>query len=136
MNEYEKQAKIFLAKHDAKIEIEFFNLGKYWDDDKEPRNIYKFTITRKGKAPYSAKFGDSIANTIRGEKPTAYDILACLTKNEPSGDIWDFANEYGYTIDSKETYNRVNKIFNAVNYEYRRVEYLFGDCMDELQEIY
>lgn len=134
MNEYEQQANEFLTKHNAKIKIDFLNFGKYFDDDKESRNIYRFTITRNGKQ-YSAKFGDSIANTENGKEPTVYDILACLTKYEPSGDVWDFASEYGYIIDSKEAYNKVKKLFNAVTREYSGVERLFGDCLNELREI-
>ena len=134
MNEYEKQANEFLTKHNAKLKIDFLTFGKYFDDDKKSRNIYRFTIKSNGQQ-YSAKFGDSIANTENGKEPTAYDILACLTKYEPSGDVWDFASEYGYTIDSKEAYNKVKKIFNAVKREYSGVERLFCDCLDELREI-
>ena len=133
-NEYEQQASDFLKAHNAKIKIVFVECGYYFNDDKQPRNIYRFTIKRNGKQ-YSARFGDSIANTESGEQPTAYDILAALTKSEPYGDIWEFVSEYGYTIDSRESYNAVKKIFNAVKREYKGVERLFGDCLDELAEI-
>ncbi len=134
MTNYEQQAQDFLTKHNATIKINFLECAPYFSDDKESRNIYRFTIKRNGKQ-YSAKFGDSIANTENGEEPTPYDFLAALTKCEPFGDVWDFASEYGYTIESRADYKKVQRIYNAVRREWRGVERLFGDCLDELQEI-
>lgn len=48
--------------------------------------------------------------------PTAYDVLACMTKNEP-GSFEDFCSEYGYDTDSRQaekTYNAVVKEYNAL----------------------
>lgn len=134
INNYEAKANEFLKAHGATIKLDYIGRAKYFDGDKQPRNIYKFVIKRNGKQ-YSAKFGDSLYNTECGKKPSAYDILACLTKYEPSSDILDFASEYGYTIYDREGYNRAKKIFNAVKREYNGVVRLFGDCLDELREI-
>ena len=80
--------------------------GLYFQDDKEVRNIYRVTITNNGnKCCFS--FGDSIANTEKGETPTDYDILACVksdyyTTKDNYPTFEDFANEFGYDIDSRK----------------------------------
>lgn len=63
--------------------------------------------------------------------PTAYDVLACLTKSDP-GTLEDFCNEYGYDLDSK----KAEKTYKAVKDEYNNVCMLFSDEeMAELSEI-
>ena len=59
MNQYEKQANDFLEKTGAKIDIQFSNYGKHFDDDKENRDIYNITISR-GNRRFSFKFGNSL----------------------------------------------------------------------------
>lgn len=59
-----------------------------------------------------------------------YDILSCLTKYDP-GTYKDFLQEFGYDEDSK----RAEKMYKAIKREYSAVERLFGDIMEELQEI-
>ena len=62
--------------------------------------------------------------------PTIYSILACLTKSDP-GYFEEFCADYGYDDDSitaRDTWQAVVK-------EWREVERLFGDCLEELQEI-
>ena len=96
MNEYERQAKDFLKKTGAKITISYKDYAPYFEGEKEYRNIYRIRIDRNGKS-WSFNFGDSIASTNNGDRPTAYDVLACITKYEPlEADVWDFAKEYGY----------------------------------------
>lgn len=63
-------------------------------------------------------------------EPNAYDILASLTKYDP-GTFADFCADYGYDEDSK----KAEKTFLAVIDEYKNIERLFGDVMDELWEI-
>ena len=158
MTSYEKQATDFLEKTGATIEINFSHKGKHFEDDKEERNIYDVTIKRNGNE-YSFKFGDSIANTREVDKlkqragyegryatggerramqkyrPSAYDVLACIEKYEPEHDIFEFAKEFGYTIDSRADYRKVDRILEAVEDEYKNVVRLFGDVMEELEEI-
>ena len=62
--------------------------------------------------------------------PSLYDVLACLTKSNPSH-FEEFCEEYDYSddlISARDTWQAVVK-------EWREVERLFGDCLDELQEI-
>ena len=53
---------------------------------------------------------------VKGSEPTAYDILACLTKYDPNT-FEDFCSEFGYSIDSisaMETYKAVKKEWKNV----------------------
>lgn len=134
MSEYTKQAKEFLKKTGAKMTISYKDYAPYFEGEKEYRNIYRVRIDRNGKS-WSFNFGDSIASTNNGDRPTAYDVLACITKYEPAADVWDFAEEYGYNIDSRQEYNKVNRIYKAVCREYKNAVRMFGDVLDDLAEI-
>ena len=64
--------------------------------------------------------------------PDEYNILACLTKDNP-GTLEDFCNGFGYNPDSKIH----TKIYEAVRDEYLNIIALFNDEeMSELQKIY
>ena len=60
--------------------------------------------------------------------PTAYDVLACLTKYDP-GTLEDFCDEFGYDLDSK----KAERVYNAVKDEYNNLCMLFSD--EELAEL-
>ena len=63
--------------------------------------------------------------------PTAYDVLACLTKYDPDT-FENFCSDYGYDEDSR----KAEKIYNAVVEEWRNVCALFTDEeIEQLQEI-
>lgn len=65
------------------------------------------------------------------KQPTAYDVLACLTKNEV-GSFEDFCADYGYDTDSR----KAEKIYQAVLNEWNNIKMLFTDKeIEELQEI-
>ena len=55
-------------------------------------------------------------------RPTAYDILTCLTTYEPEENIDDFANEFGYTKISETI--RVHK---AMWEEWNNLKMLYSD---------
>ena len=59
-----------------------------------------------------------------------YDILSCLEKYE-NANFDDFCSNYGYDNDSIKAL----KTYKAVSKEYKNVFRLFGDIMEELQEI-
>ena len=68
---------------------------------------------------------------VNGKKPTACDILACLTKYDPET-FEDFCSNYGYDTDSRSA----EKIYNAVKTEWQNVKNMFsGKEIEELQEI-
>ena len=62
--------------------------------------------------------------------PTAYDILAGLTKNDPET-FEDFCANYGYDEDSR----KAEATYFTVQKEWANVRRLFADCMEELEEI-
>lgn len=136
MTNYQKMAEEFLKKVGAEIKIEFYDCDTFFPDDTEERNIYNVTIKRKinGRIKeFSFKFGDSMSNTRIGAKPTKYDILACLTKDDVE-DIDDFCDEFGY-MSSGLKISQIIKIYQDVKKEWWNVLDLFGDVLDELQEI-
>ena len=141
-SEYDVMAINFLKRIGAKMTISHISEGKtsycsgFWKkSDMTGGWLYRVRIDRNHKT-WSFNFSDSKANYINNERPTPYDVLACLTKYEPYGDVWDFANEYGYKINSRETYENTERIYKAVKKEYENVVRIFGDVIDELECIY
>jgi hypothetical protein len=59
--------------------------------------------------------------------PTAYDVLACLTKYDP-GSFENFCSEFGYDTDSR----KAEKTYNAVKQEYDNLARLFNEAELEL----
>lgn len=138
VNEYEQSAKDFLNRANAKMKICRCGVVDHFPGDDTAtgyRYKYNVRIDRNGKS-YSFPFYDSVNNYRKNERPTAYDILACVEKYEIYGDIWDFASGYGYEIHDKKTYSKVNRIYNACKIQYNKLLRLFGaEFMEELQEI-
>lgn len=129
-NEYDQQAIKFLNAHACTLTGKHLKRGKYFSDDEQERDIYEIHLKR-GSKEYIFTFGQSLANTKKGVAPSAYDVLACLTKYEP-GTFEDFCSEFGYDTDSK----RAEKTYNAVRDEYLNVSRLFNeDEMEMLREI-
>lgn len=138
MTNYEKQALDFLKSTNTKIIITKNGVVDRFPNDPKPsgfRQRYHVTLSREGKC-YTFPFYGSIASYEKGESITAYDVLACLQKYELPGDVWDFADEYGYKIDSRSEYMRVNRIYSACKKEYNSLLDLFGvDLLEQMQEI-
>ena len=128
MNDYTKTALEFSKKHGVKLAILSESFDLYFPEDKQARSIFKCKLSRNGKS-YTFKFGQSIMNA--GIAPDLYDILSCMTKCDPYS-FEDFCGEMGYSEDSR----KAEKIYKAVCKEYKAMERLFGDCMEELQEIW
>jgi hypothetical protein len=59
---YNQQALDFLEKHGVTIKIEFSHNGKYFDDDKDNRDIYNIELKR-GNKYYAFQFGQSLVNS-------------------------------------------------------------------------
>lgn len=170
MTDYEKQGQDFLNKTKATMEVNFNRQGKYFDGDKEERDIYDITLAR-GERSYTFQFGQSIAhsgrfivydNQARGmspgtespdkpgvyrqprddyagqrkwgknkefQAPTAYSVLAGLTKSDP-GSLENFCAECGYDTDSRSA----EKIYHVVKDEYANLCRLFSDKELELMQ--
>ena len=137
MNDYDRQAIDFLRKHNAKMTISHVSEKQHKEWKRSSMTdgwLYRVRIDRNGKS-WSFRFSDSLWNYFHNKRPTPYDVLACIEKYEPYGDVWDFAREFGYEIYDRESYRKTERTFKAVQKEYRNVMRMFGDCIDELCEI-
>lgn len=128
MSEYGNNAIAFAKKHGIKLHILDEEFRPYFPGDAESRSVFKCRLTRKGKQ-YTFNFGQALAYT--GKEPSMYDVLVCLTKSDPST-YQDFCWEYGYESCSRTAY----QTYKAVVKEWKAVNRMFGDCLNDLQEIY
>lgn len=131
MSQYQKQANAFLTRHGIKFKFLYIECGPYFENDKESRNIYRLTLIRQDdrRKRYSTRFGASVHMTLKGIDPTAYDLLACLTKNDP-GTFKDFCNEYGYDTDSISA----SRTYHKVRRDWVKVQDFFTE--EEMKELY
>jgi len=129
-NEYDAQANDFLKSTNTKFTIKKIGYGKYFPDDKEERDIYRFTLVKDGKK-YSGRFGQSIYGTQKGETPSAYDVLASLSAEagDENESYEDFADTFGYDRDSYKG----RKIHKLVLKERKGLNELYSE--EELQKL-
>lgn len=131
---YEIQAENFLRFTKTKLTIKFKKQGFYFNGDKERRNIYTFTL-KNANGQYTSTFGDSIYNTEKGIKPTAYSILACLEKYE-HGTFEEFCNDFRYNDLPLSEYPKIKKIYENCKKQYLALCRLFTkEQLNELAEI-
>ena len=126
--EYEKQANEFAQRYGITLEVLDQEYRKYFPEDKQARWVFTLRL-RRNKKQYTFTFGQSIA--AGGEEPSMYAVLAALTKYDPE-DFENFCSEYGYSDDSISAL----RTYKAVVKEYQAVVRLFGDIIDELNEIH
>ena len=125
MEDYNKIAEDFATKHNIKLTIISSEYCKHFVNDTEKRTIFKLKLSRNKKS-FTFKYGQSIAQG--SEEPNMYDVLACLTKYDPDT-FENFCSDFGYDYyDGKKVYKLVCK-------EWENVDKLFGDIIEELQEI-
>lgn len=126
---YEQQAVDFLSKTNTTLAVKYlkhaiysaFNDGKY-------RDIYEITLSKDNRK-YIFTFGQSLKKSDNGKsKPTAYDVLACLTKYPPES-FAEFCLANGYDIDSRNA----ERVYNAVKEEYINLERLYSE--EELEQL-
>lgn len=131
MNEYKKQAENFLKNTGATLEFEFYGIdtNPVWDDGIR-RAKYRFVLKTK-RGQYTGYFWDSQRNTENKVKPTAYDLLTCLTDTDP-GTYEEFCYEFGYEPTEKSS----EKVYKAVCKEWAGVNWVFTEAqISELAEI-
>lgn len=121
-NQYDKQAEEFLASTGSTLKIEYLRRDYFWPTDEAKRNIYKFTLQKNGRK-YSAEFGQSIAATKTNTPPRCYDILACLSGNEPPSDLQNFRLEFGYEV---KQLREAERAFKAVQKEYAALSKMYS----------
>lgn len=121
MTEYDAQANNFLVATGTTLEITRIEIVDKWMGWR-----WKYYCKlRRGRKTYSFPFYDSIANYEKGERPTKYDVLACLDTYDYINGIEDFANEFGY--DLCENYKETEKIYKACMKQSEKLHGLFTD---------
>lgn len=139
MDNYEKQAFDFLNETRTEFKALFFKHDYHFVDDHDKRDIYQITLKR-GSRGFNFNFGQSLKASqkigvngflIAGQVPTAYDVLACLTKCDP-GSFEEFCEDYGYDTDSR----KAEKVYNAVKNEWLNIQKLWNDAeIEKLADI-
>lgn len=129
--EYEMMANEFLKKTETTFNVlHYFGKVDKWGGKMDKWEVELFRNNKSWTFNFYMGLGHN------GAEPTAYEVLASLTKYEV-GTIEDFCCEYGYEIfdeygmRSIETYHT----YKAVKAEYKHVVEMFGDVLDELCEI-
>lgn len=131
--DYNKQAKEFLKNTESSLKIEFNHFGEYsLFGDSVKRNIYNCVLSRGESFKFT--FGDSVANTEKGNKPNEYDILSSLSLFE--GDFKEFCEEFGYNDLKLSEYPRIKAVFDEVKRHDRKLKILYNENeLNELSEI-
>jgi len=128
--EYVKQGDDFLKKHGIEFDCQLLGLQKYFPDDKEKRHVYEIVFSRKEK-DFSIRFGQSIYCTELNIRPTAYDVLTCIQKNDP-GRFDEFCSDFGYNEDSIKD----RQLYFRVVEEWKKVSGFFSfEELEEMEEI-
>lgn len=136
MFDYEKQAEDFLEATGTEFSVVGYCgcATMPWHKDGMNMDKWEVRFRRNGKQ-WRFNFYMGLGNNKR--KPTAYDVLASIEKYDV-GSFEDFCNEFGYDMFDDETGRRNAdnyKLYKAVCREYKHVESMFYDCLDELCEI-
>jgi hypothetical protein len=128
-NFYEKQADKFMQKHGIKMQSKLKGSLPFFDGEISPRDVYRITLKKEGET-WRFNFGRSLAFSGTGSFPTAYDVLATLTKYDPKG-FEEFCSDFGYVQEDKFA----KRMYKAVEREWKKVEAFFGEALEELREI-
>jgi hypothetical protein len=129
---YQQQATDFLNKYGISMSAKFVDHKPYFAEDNESRDVFRITFTRD-KSKFSLTFGQSIVNSTGdgSNVPTAYDVLACIQKNDP-GSFENFCADFGYDSDSRKS----ERTYRLVLKQWEKVEAFFSqEEIEALQEI-
>jgi len=132
LSEYDLQAKAFLERYGVKFTATFTHYGAHFDGETACRDNFRCRFSR-GKKRLVIDFGQSLNDSDGGggNPPRAYDVLACIGKNDP-GLFEEFCREFGYETDSR----RAEKTYKAVVKEWKNVSAFFtAEELEALQEI-
>lgn len=137
MSEYTEQAEKFLTDNNLNFRATLASNQTCppWDDEKHVHgDKYRITISRKGEPGRLAfDFWDSFDAMQKGEEPSAYDALTCVSSDAYTPeDFADFCSEYGYDEDSRKALN----IFKRADRFARRIRAFFSEAeLEQLSEI-
>ena len=119
MTEYDMQANNFLAVTETTLEITRNEVVKKWGQYR-----WKYSCKlRRGHKTYTFPFFDSAKNFEEDKGPSKYDVLAGLDTYDYIQGLEDFASEFGYDIEDRET----EKTYNACMRQSKKLHGLFTD---------
>lgn len=135
MSEYTLQAEEFLKKNNIRFSYKEPE-SKICDWDNKTHFMFKCRfVNRNTNKSMTVNFFSSLNDYWNDvEEIEAYDVLECLTKYDV-GSIDDFVSEFGYEVNSWEDVKKIQKTYKSVVREWKNVQRVFGDCLEELQEI-
>lgn len=129
---YHQQAIDFLNAASTAFTTKFKgSLNPDWDKQ-YLHDAFTCTLVNKSHRYRFTFYQSRNESTGTGSKPpTAYDVLAVLTKYDP-GTFENFCSDFGYDTDSRTAY----KTYKAVMKEWKNIELLFTpEQIEQLQEI-
>lgn len=103
LSEYQIAVLQFLHDTQTTLEIEKAvpQRAPLWHKASDGGHGIHYSVTLQNKrGSYTFDFWDSIANKANGEKPTEYDVLACLDTIDARDTFEDFCAMFGYDTDS------------------------------------
>lgn len=113
---YDQQAIEFLNTHGLTCDIKLApkQTPPNWCNPGEQHGTrYRVALSHPDRATLRFDFWGSIADAAKGEDPTAYDVLACISSDVHCPETFeDFCGEYGYDEDSRkaeQTFHRCYK---------------------------
>ena len=119
VTEYDMQANNFLALTETTLEITRDEVVKKWEQYR-----WKYSCKlRRGHKTYTFPFFDSAKNFEEDKRPSKYDVLVCLDTYDYIQGLEDFASEFGYDIENRET----EKTYNACMRQSKKLHGLFTD---------
>ena len=129
--DYNKQAENFLKETATNLEITKakHQTAPIWADDGYHGINYLVTLKRNSET-WNFNFWGSINDKERGKEPTAYDILAGITKYDPESRA-DFYSAFGYDATDPKT----EMTYKAVVKEWENVNRLFEDVLESLRDV-
>ena len=145
---YEVEAEKLLDSMGIEFSANFLYHGPHFEWEKENRNVWALLLVRGDRTVWrlEVRFGQSINDSFKKLKnygdikrpfklvparikaPTAYDLLACLTKYDP-GSFPNFCADLGYDEDSR----KAEKMYMATQEEWHKVSGFFS--AEELEKI-
>lgn len=122
--DYNTPVEKFLEDRGINFEYHYIGQVKKWGNREKSAYVCSFFRSDTSENKYFT------TEFFCNDKPTAYDVLSCLTKS-PIGDVWEFFEEFGYEP-TKENFI----VYEAVKAEYAKVSEFFSESeLEELQEL-
>lgn len=135
MSEYTIQAENFLKKNNIRFSFKEPEIRICdWDNKNHFMFKCRFVNLNTNKS-MTVNFFSSLQDYWNNiQEITAYDVLSCLTKYDV-GTIDDFVSEFGYEVNSWQDVKKIEKTYKALVREWKNVQRVFGECLEELREI-